>query len=111
MTESSSESGPSKSEATPQEIFDKSLSRLNDLLDSGEDIPAYVLGQMLTTVARVKEKDEAPPPSQETDALASLESLPAERQRELLLFERARLAGQLQSIEERLANLDGEEHA
>ena len=96
------------SEATPQKVWDLALGQIYDKLNGDEELPPYVLKEILATIARVKKDEtEAKPAEEQVDALASLESLPEERQLELLNAERARIFAQLRAIDQRMEKICG----
>jgi hypothetical protein len=95
-----------------QEVYDLAMEKFHSLLTNGEEVKPYVLGQIITTAARVIERTHAPAPTVvQEDLLGSIASLPPDRQRELLEDEIERLRAQLADYEERLEDLDGKEHA
>jgi hypothetical protein len=80
------------SDATPQKVWELTIEEFyRRLNDNPEELPTYVIGQILTTIARVMGQEEAPTSTEQIDPLASLENLPPDRQRELLVSELQRL--------------------
>ena len=79
------------------------------LEEDPDEIPAHALGQMLATIARVREKDaeQTPELSEAADPMEALDGLPLERQRQLLTHEIQRLSAQLADYKRRLEDLDG----
>jgi len=101
-----------KQEHTPREVWNLAIDEFYKRLEEDpEKVPPHILGTTLATMARVMEQEKAEEKQEEeaSDPLDSLESLPLERQIDLLDKERKRLMERVLDIDRRLGEIHGSE--